>query len=359
MSWENVHSILCVRLDNMGDILMTTPAIRALRESAPNRRITLLASRGGAKAASHIPEIDHVIAFDAPWMKHAEPPPASATEELVTTLAAHDFHAAVIFTVYSQSALPAAMICHLAGIPRVLAHCRENPYHLLTDWVPDDEPRDPPRHEVRRQLDLVAHVGARTDNERLSFRVRPQAISRAMLKLEEAGLDMRRRMMVVHPGATAESRRWMPDRFAQAAREISRLLDCQVVVTGDASERDLAEHVRRGSGDHAHSLAGCLSLEEFAAVIARASLVLSNNTGTVHLAAAVGSPVVDLYALTNPQHTPWLIRHRVLSKDVPCRNCYRSKCPQGHQACLAGVTVDEVVAAACDLWLEIHWRAAA
>jgi ADP-heptose:LPS heptosyltransferase len=69
----------------------------------------------------------------------------------------------------------------------------------------------------------------------------------------------------------------------------------------------------------------------------------------VHVAAAVGTPVVDLYALTNPQHTPWLVPHRVLSKDVPCRNCYKSVCPQGHHACL-DVGVEEVVAAASELW---------
>jgi lipopolysaccharide heptosyltransferase II len=358
-SWHNVHGILCVRLDNLGDVLMTTPAIRALRESGPDRRITLLASGSGARAAAHVPEIDHVISFDAPWMKHPQPPSAEDTEALVTALAARDFHAAVIFTVYSQSPLPAATLCHMAGIPRVLAHCRENPYHLLTDWVPETEPSNPPRHEVRRQLDLVAHVGARTENERLSFRVRPPATSRASVKLDEAGVDIGRPIMVVHPGATASSRRWMPERFAEAARQIGQRLDCQVVVTGDASERDLAESVRRGAGDGARSLAGSLSLEEFAAVLARASLVLSNNTGTVHLAAAVGSPVIDLYALTNPQHTPWKVQHRVLSKDVSCRNCYQSVCPHGEPACLAGVTVDEVVAAACDLWLDIHWRAAA
>ena len=130
-------------------------------------------------------------------------------------------------------------------------------------------------------------------------------------------------------------------------------------MTGDASERELAEVVRRRAGPRAWSLAGSLTIEEFAATIDMASLVLSNNTGAVHLAAAVRTPVVDLYALTNPQHTPWMVTHRVLSKDVACRNCYKSACPEQHHQCLLGVTVDEVVAAASDLWLEIHWRAAA
>jgi ADP-heptose:LPS heptosyltransferase len=82
------------------------------------------------------------------------------------------------------------------------------------------------------------------------------------------------------------------------------------------------------------------------ALIADAALLISNNSGPVHMAAALGTPVVVLYALTNPQHTPWQVRQRVLYHDVPCKYCYRSVCPQGHHACLSAVTPGEVIAAA-------------
>jgi lipopolysaccharide heptosyltransferase II len=357
--WSQARNVLCIRLDNLGDVLMTTPAIRALKHSVPGRRITLLGSGSGLKAAAHVPEIDDAIAYEAPWVKNAAPPSASADMAMRYALSLRQFDAAVIFTVYSQSPLPAAMLCHLAGIPLRLAHCRENPYHLLSHWVRETEPAETVRHEVRRQLDLVASVGAGTEDERLSFHVRPQAKTCARMKLEEAGIDLAKPFIVVHPGATAASRRWPAERFAEAARQLSATLDSQVVVTGDASERELCSSVRRGAGDHARSLAGHLDLEEFAATLAMSGLVLSNNTGTAHLAAAVQAPLVDLYALTNPQHTPWMVPHRVLSHDVPCRNCYKSACPQGHHQCLLGVSVDEAVRAACDLWLDIHWRAAA
>jgi ADP-heptose:LPS heptosyltransferase len=86
-----------------------------------------------------------------------------------------------------------------------------------------------------------------------------------------------------------------------------------------------------------------------ATLIRLAPVLIANNTGPVHIAAAVGTPVVDLYALTNPQHTPWLVPHRVLSHDVPCKYCYRSICPEGHHHCLRLIPPAEVVAAACDL----------
>jgi lipopolysaccharide heptosyltransferase II len=349
-SWDGARRILCVRLDNMGDVLMSTPAMRALKQSFRGASITLLGSRSGVKVAEHIPEIDETIAYSAPWMKLPLPTQPADDLEMIATLANRRFDAAVIFTVYSQSPLPAAMLCHLAGIPLRLAHCRENPYHLLTDWVPETEPNpEGVRHEVRRQLDLVAKVGAFTDDERLSFRVSAEDRLRAAMKAAEAGLDPQRPCLVVHPGATAPSRRYSPERFGAAALEMSRRFGCSVAVTGDASERELAASVARRAGPLARSLAGDLSLGEFAGLLSMAPVLISSNTGAVHVAAAVGTPVVDLYALTNPQHTPWRVPNRVLSRDVPCRHCYKSICPHGHMRCL-DVPVEDVVVAAAELW---------
>jgi ADP-heptose:LPS heptosyltransferase len=100
------------------------------------------------------------------------------------------------------------------------------------------------------------------------------------------------------------------------------------------------------------SLAGKLDIGAFAALISRAPLLISNNTGPVHMAAALHTPVVELYALTNPQHTPWLVPHRTLSHDVPCKYCYKSICPLGHHNCLRLVPPEAVVAAALELLAE-------
>ena len=98
-----------------------------------------------------------------------------------------------------------------------------------------------------------------------------------------------------------------------------------------------------------HDVTGALDLAELAALITCAPVLITNNTGPSHIAAAVDTPVVCLYALTNPQHTPWLVPSRVLSYDVPCRWCYRSVCPEGHHACLRLVSPDDVVRAALEL----------
>jgi lipopolysaccharide heptosyltransferase II len=349
--WAAAKNVLCVRLDNLGDVLMTTPAIRALRQSAAGRRVTLLTSKSSAALAPYVPDIDEVIAHDAPWVSHPGELPLEAERELLPQLEARRFDGAVIFTVYSQSALPAALFCRLAGIPLRLAHCRENPYRLLTHWVPEPEPQRLVRHEVRRQLDLVASVGCRTEEERLAFRLTNDDRLRAVGKLRAIGVDTERPMAVIHPGASAASRRYPPESFAAAARALAARSGCQLVFTGSREEAILIRRIRH-SVRASHSLAGKLDLGELAAVISLASLLISNNTGPVHIAAAVGTPVVDLYALTNPQHGPWMVPHRLLYRDVPCKFCYKSVCPQGHHDCLRQVAPSEVAAAALELLAE-------
>jgi lipopolysaccharide heptosyltransferase II len=336
----DVKRILCIRLDNLGDVLMTTPALHALRAAQPGRHLTLLASRAGKATAPFIDAIDDVIEYDAPWVKQDAPIDALADLAMRARLAAAHFDAAVIFSVYSQNPLPAAMLCHLAGIPLRLAHCRENPYGLLTDWVQETEPQHGTRHEVERQLALVARVGAKAGDTRMRFSVRP------------ADVDMHAPFIVVHPGASAESRRYPVERFAEAIERLGAQLQWPVLVTGSRGESPLCHAACRAS-PYAHDLSGALELGELAALIQRARVLISNNSGPVHLASALGTPVVDLYALTNPQHMPWQTPHRVLYRDVSCRWCYRSVCPEGHHACLAGVHVNEVVEAALEL-IEEH-----
>lgn len=350
--WRSVRNILCVRLDSMGDLLMTTPALRALKASGPDRRITLLTSLAGAKAAALIPEVDQVIVYEAPWMKASGRRTDSRLEFLMTArLRLAGFDAAVIFTVFSQNPLAAALLAYLAEIPRRLAHCRENPYQLLSHWVPEQDnlAAGAIRHEVRRQLDLVAAIGCQAEDDSLSVRVPRLAARKVHNLLSEAGLKLDCPWVVIHPGARAPSRRYSPQGFAQAAGELVQGYGVQVVFTGSAAERELVEEIRTAMGAPSVSFAGRLDLGEFAALLEYAPLLISNNTGPVHLAAGVGTAVVDIYALTNPQHTPWGVPNRVLSHAVPCKNCFKSICPMGHHDCLRLVSPQVVVQAALEL----------
>lgn len=348
--WQQAKDILAVRLDTIGDVLMTTPAIRALKESCPGRRLTLITSSAGAKVAPLVPEIDDFIVYDAPWVHLAAPRSDSRPEyEMANMLRQRRFDAAVIFTVYSQNPLPAAFLCYLAGVPLRLAHCRENPYQMLTHWVRDPEPDHLIRHEVQRQLDLVATVGSTSQDEHLSLAIPPGATEYVLNLLEEVGVDSHQPWLVIHPGVSAQSRRYPPENYAKVARHLVLEHGYQVLFTGVGAERELVGCIQREMAAPSVSLVDRLDLGQLAALLSLSPLLIANNTGPVHVAAAVGTAIVDLYALTNPQHTPWAVPNRVLFHDVSCKYCYRSVCPQGHHHCLRLIPPSAVVEAACDL----------
>jgi lipopolysaccharide heptosyltransferase II len=345
-AWHQVQRLLAVRVDNLGDVLMTTPALAAAAASVPGVEITLLGGAGAAALAPHLPMVRDVITARVPWVRHEDDRGPGDDMALIAQLAAGRFDAAVIFTVCTQSALPAALLCRLAGIPLRLAQVRENPYQLLSDWVPEpDLDVANARHEVQRQLDLVARIGWRSGDERLRFALRDDDVERIERRFAADASPL----VVVHVGASAPSRRWPAECFGRAAEAIAQASGAHIVFTGSAAEALLVDTARAVMRQRATSLAGQLTLGELGALIARADLVLTNNSGPAHLAAALGTPVVDLYALTNPQHTPWQVPARVLNHDVPCRNCLKSRCPQVHHLCLEGVPVEAAVEAALEL----------
>ena len=351
--WRAARRILCIRLDSLGDVLMCTPAIRALRNSLPGCHLTLLSSPSGAAVAPYIPELDAAISFAAPWMKHREPATAAALHDCVAQLAQGGnggrFDAAVIFTSYSQSPLPAAMLCHLAGIPLRLASCRENPYQLLTHWVPEREREHATRHEVQRQLDLVAHVGCATADTSLSFAIPAPASTRVAAMLGDVGIDPAAPYLVLHAGASAASRRYPLRHWLVLIGMLGTRLGYPIVLTGDRGDQEALRPLADTWIGPSHSLIGKLDLGELGALIRSSALLITGNTGPAHIAAAVGTPLLDLYALTNPQHTPWRVAHRLLFHDVSCRNCLRSSCPEGHHACLDALAPRTVLEAAVEL----------
>jgi lipopolysaccharide heptosyltransferase II len=348
-SWDKARRLLCVRLDSLGDVLMCTPALRALRERIVGRSLTLLTSPGAAGLLPFVPEIDEVITYEAPWMKGGMQHEPEADLALASQLAQRGFDGAVILTSYSQSPLPAAMLCYLAHIPLRLAHCHENPYHLLSHWLTDPEPERVIRHEVRRQLDLVAHIGCHPSSNRMSFVVRSKDLDAARSRLFCAGIAEAQPWIALHPGASAASRRYPAAHWMEVIRQLDAQLGWPLVLTGTAGEQSLVDEIRDGCGVRVVSLAGQLSLGELGAALQLARLVVSNNTGPAHIAAAVGTPLVDLYAMTNPQHTPWQVRNRLLYHDVPCRFCMKSVCPQGHNDCLEKIEPERVVEAVLSL----------
>jgi len=347
--WNEAAHLLCVRPDSPEGVLMCTPAMRALRAQCPQRRLTLLTSPAGAALSPYLSDVDAVLAYEPPWMKSSTAATPAAHIDWIASLAERRFDGAVIFTSHGQSALPAALLCQLAGIPLRAAYCREQPAPLLTDWIADPEPGSMLRHEVQRQLDLVRHLGAEIMDERLAFVPGAGEIEAVRRRLRHAGIDPNARWLALHPGAAVNARRYPVHHWSSLIKELSERIRCPLVLTGDVHEMGLIDAIEIPPGARVLSLAGQLGIGELGALLAQASLVVSNSTGSAHIAAAVGTPVVALYALTNPQHTPWRVPSRVLNHDVACRNCERSVCLQGHHDCMEKLAPNQVVDAVCSL----------
>ncbi|MFC3199041.1 glycosyltransferase family 9 protein [Parapedobacter deserti] len=314
-SWSTCKNLLVIRPDNMGDVLMSSPAIRALKRSFGSK-ITLLTSTAGAEATNLLPEVDETLVADLPWVKHASALNPASLADLAARLKKSDFDGCVIFTVYSQNSLPTAMIAWMAGIPRRLAYCRENPYQLLTHWVPDNEPYTHIRHQVVRDLDLVEKIGAYSFDDRITIALPPEADGIAKAKLARAGVEWDCPFVIFHAGVSEPKRAFPAERWIALARQLIASRPVQVLFTGNTREAALTDRLQQACGKGAFSVAGLLDVTTFAAAIRRSALVVSVNTATIHLAAALGRPLVVLYAQTNPQHTPWRCPHMLFSYSV-------------------------------------------
>jgi len=354
--WQSARRILAVRLDNLGDVLVTTPALHAIKATVPQARLTLLASPVGAQVAALDPDVDSAIVYSAPWMDPWRQLPQDSQRErrMIETLRAAQFDGAIIFGSYHQSALPAAYLCYLADIPLRAAASVDGPGSLLTT-----RHKHPERmmHEVERGLDLVGALGMTAPSAELRLRTPAEARQAVRARLAALELDCARPLIVVHPGCSMPARTYPWELFAQVVALLVQRLGANVALTGAPDERALVERVCAATPsavrDRIYPLAGALTFAELCALIELADVAVTNNTGPMHIAAALKTPVVALFALTNPpeQWGPWRVPSRVLYHEVACRLCYCRVCPYGHE-CLRLVTPAMVADATEELLVE-------
>jgi ADP-heptose:LPS heptosyltransferase len=333
-----VSHTLVVRLDSVGDVLLAGPAVRAAAEGSD--RVTMLVGPLGEAAARLLPGVDEVLAWHCPWIA-ADPPQVRADDvaRLVGSLASRGIDRALVLTSFHQSPLPTALVLRLAGIPWIGAISDDYPGTLL-----DLRHRvDPMLPEAERALSLARAAGfdlPAGDCGRLGVR-RPLPDVSALLATS--------RPVVLHPGTSVPARAWPGERHREtAARLVARGYD--VVVTGSRADAVLTAEVCDGTG--AADLGGRTTLIELAAVLARAAAVVVANTGPAHLAAAVGTPVVSLFAPTVPARrwAPYGVPLRLLGdQQAACRDTRATTCPVPGHPCLASVTAEEVVSAVEEL----------
>lgn len=328
--------VLIARMDSVGDVLLAGPCVRAVAAHAES--VVLLAGPRGKAGAELLPGVDEIIEWCAPWIDPAPPDVTSdAVEHLIKHVGDVRPDAALILTSFHQSPLPLALLLRMAGVGWIGGISEDYPGSLLDLRYRIDG--DPP--EPERALALAEAAGfdlPADDDGRLAVR-RPSA---PPLAAGKPGY------VVVHPGASVPARRPSTARSAAIVRELVSHGD-RVVVTGAAEERELTSWV---AGDVAVDLGGLTDLGELAAVLANATVVVAPNTGTAHLAAAVGTPVVSLFAPVVPARrwAPYGVPSVVLGdQNAACRGSRARICPIDGHPCLESIAPRQVVSAVAEL----------
>lgn len=322
---------ILVRSSNwLGDAVISTPAIRAIKKGRPDAHITVLTRDKLVDFWKAVPGVDDVIAIKP--------------EESVFAVArkiSSKFDVAILF----PNSVRVALEAFLAGIPRRVGYRGKWRRAFLNQVVPEDKKPHPPTHQVTHYLDLAKHVGASKedlqDARRETVRERKAAYSSA-----QPAIGSRPFRLGLCAGADyGPAKRWLPERFAEAAKIVAGKVSCEWLLFGTEPDQKLGEEIELGLEGKCTNLIGKTTLAELIEKLSGCDLLLTNDTGTMHLAAFLGVPTVSIFGSTEPILTgPLGNRHRVLRHHVACSPCFLRECPLDFR-CMNAVTVDEVVEA--------------
>ncbi len=333
---RNIRKILVRATNWIGDAVMTTPALGAVRRAFPDARIVLAANPPVAELMKSHPWCDVVIVYD----KKGRDAGWRGLYRFSRKLAAERFDLAILF----QNAIEAAVMARLAGIGRRAGYATDGRRFLLTHSV--RVPRDPHRfHQVYYYLHMLGGLGLEAGGHKLC------------LGLTEEEKDWAGRLLgpgkwaAINPGAAyGSAKKWYPDRFAGVADRLVSDYGYRVVLLGGPGEAGLGSEIESAMRAPVLNMAGRTSIRQVMAVLNAADLVISNDSGPMHVAAAFDRPVVALFGPSlHLAAYPFCSRYRVVRKPVECAPCLKRQCPKGHHRCMDEISVEDVLAAVDDL----------
>ncbi|HEX6507722.1 MAG TPA: lipopolysaccharide heptosyltransferase II [Chloroflexota bacterium] len=351
---EVVRSILVVRLDLLGDVLFTRPLVQGLRDRFPGAHITLLTLPYTGPLAGLFDEIDEVVTIDTNRIRTPrgllDPRTWRDYVRAAVAIRERDFDIGI-----SVSGPMASLCVFLSGARWRIGYADEAYPFLLTDRVPGGRYGER-IHEVDYVRRLASPVDANAP-ARLELPVSDDARDSMDRKLGALGIKPEDRVVVIHAGAVnGSAKRWPAGSWARFIDRVVHASEAKVVLAGAQSDEAIARAVLTDTRAPAISLVGGTSIEELVALIARADLVASGDSGPLHIAVALGRPLVAAYGPTDPQvHGPYFPRAptRVHRHDLPCSPCYSmaatAECPLGDPICMRLVTVQQMVDSAIEL----------
>ena len=318
--------ILLIRLSSLGDIVLTTPAIRAVRAHFPDAYIAMLVGKQSADVLRENPHLDEIITFD----RFAKGKDTGEMLRTVRVLRERKFTLAIDL----QRKFRTTLLMYLSG-----ATARVGKGALCTVRVLEQGNK----HATAHYFDLLHAVGIPAVDQRLELFLAESERTDASQRFDAAGVPQTGLKVGIFPGAGWKLREWMPDRFAAIADRLVRHFNAEVLIFGGQKEADLVHAVVKLMAARAVPFAGNLQVRELAACIEKCDLFLTNDTGPMHIAAAVETPTVSLFGPGNHiRFQPLGGLHQTIRHDVPCSPCkqFTDKCKDN--ICMKNITIDEV-----------------
>ena len=326
-----MEKILLIRLSSLGDIVLTTPAIRAIRLHHPTAYIAMLVAKQSADILQHNPNLNEIIHFD----RLSKNKDTGEMYRIIRILRQRNFSLSIDF----QRKFRTELLMYLSG-----ATDRVGKGILSTVRVPESGNK----HATEHYFDLLHAAGIPAEDRQLEIFLHESERSKACQIFKHEGINDGDLTVGLFPGAGWKLREWMPERFASIGDRLVTNFKAKVVIFGGSHDVDLVNHIANSMGELAFNFAGKLNLRELSSCIEKCDLFISNDTGPMHIATAVGTPTVALFGPGNHiRFQPIGDIHTLIRKDVACSPCkqFTDKCRDN--ICMKGITVD-------DVWESIH-----
>jgi len=336
---------ILVRVNNwIGDVVTSTPALHTLRTAFPRATISALAKPWVVPILQYSPDVDRILVYDANERHHG----LTGKARLAVDLRRQRFHTAILF----QRAFEAAAISFASCIPNRAGYCTDGRSLLLTHRIQAEEAVFR-LHRVDHNLEMLARMGIQISEKPLALPVGKKELERSGEFLREIGAGPDTRLFGLNPGAAfGTAKRWVPERFASLSDRISKHVGGMGLLFGSAREHELGERIS-GAAEAAslRNLAGATTLAEAIALIGLCGLFVTNDSGLMHVAAALDVPLIALFGPTDPNTTsPWCQRHRLLRMEgLYCSPCMQRECGEGHHLCMEGISTEDVFDACSEL----------
>jgi len=314
---------------------MTTPAVRAIRKNFPHAEISILVKPWVAPVFENNPHIDRLIMYDSNG-KHKG---LVGKFRLASDLRQYKFEAAILF----QNAFEAALITFLAGIPYRIGFNTDARGLLLSHSVPcGSEIKSV--HQTRYYMGILEGVGLDTDGQDLDLVVNEKWKQRALEILGQHGISMSDKLVGINPSATfGPAKQWFSDQYARLSDKMQEDFGVRIILFGGPEDSVLGERISQITRRPPIDLCGKTDLEEAMALIQQCDLFITNDSGLMHVAAALDVPLIAIFGSTNPITTgPWGKRSRIIRVPIECSPCLKPECPEAHFNCMTRIDVNMV-----------------